>query len=147
MPTVKYPLEPIDIPAKKERYIKPLLVKNKVMVKGGYIQLTTHDGRNFLFKPREKLSGLKPGDTIVYNFNSGKIVSSFRFEEGVLGLIYWGSKRGLIGKIKEVKKVHPLKPRIAALSVDDEVIETVFEYVFPIGVDKPVISLGGVDGE
>jgi ribosomal protein S4E len=117
------------------------------MVKGGYIQLTTHDGRNFLFKPREKLSSLKPGDTLVYNFKNGKIVSTFRFEEGVLGLIYWGSKRGIIGRIKEVRKVHPLKPRIAALAVNGDVIETIYKYVFPIGGEEPVISLGGVEDE
>lgn len=144
LPTVNNPLEAIEISSDDEKVIKPLLIKNKVMVKGGNIQLTTHDGRNFVFNKESEFSGLKPGDTIVYDFMDSVIKQYFRFEKDVLALVYWGSKQGVVGKIVGVRKVHPLKPRLVTLISDGEVVETIYKYVFPIGVDKPIIMLGGV---
>lgn len=147
LPGSTNPLEPFSIKRKKERFIKPLLIKNKVMVKNGNLQFTTHDGRNFLFSKREKTSSLKPGDVLIYNFKSGKVRSFIRFEPGVYALVFWGSKRGIVGRIKEVRKVHPLKPKVVSLEVDGETVETVFRYVFPIGAESPVISVGGGSDE
>jgi|Deesub1362A_J573_1020465.scaffolds.fasta_scaffold00001_89 small subunit ribosomal protein S4e len=147
LPGTTSPLAPYKIEKKKESSLKPLLIKNKVMVKGGNLQFTTHDGRNFLFTPKDKKSVLKPGDVFIYDFKSKKIRDVIRFEPGVYALVYWGSKRGVVGKITEVRKVHPLKPKVVSLEVDGEVIETIFKYVFPIGKEAPVISVGGVGNE
>ena len=135
-------LKPLKIIDEKEKNIKPLLIKNKVMVKGGYIQLTSHDGRNFRLENDNEYSKLKPGDTLIYDFREGRLEGYIRFEKGNLAVIYWGSKRGMIGKIVETRKPHPLKPRIAILDVEGKHVETVFEYVFPIGIDYPIVSLG-----
>ncbi len=146
LPGSTIPLEPFKI-EKKEASIKPLLIKNKVMVKRGKLQFTTHDSRNFLFSSKDKMSTLKPGDVFIYDFISGKIKDVIRFEPGIYALVYWGSKRGVVGRIKEVRKVHPLKPKVVSLEMDGEVVETVFRYVFPIGKDSPVVTVGGVRNE
>jgi ribosomal protein S4E len=65
-------------------------------------------------------------------------------EKDVIALIFWGRKRGLVGKVLDIRKVHPLKPKIVTLTLDGETVETIFRYVFPIGLDKPVISLRGI---
>ena len=147
LPGRMMPLELHEIVNKKEYYIKPLLIKNKVMVSGSRLQLTTHDGRNFVFKKDDKLSSLKPGDTLVYDFKGKKIKDYIKFDVDALALVYWGGKKGFIGRIKEIKKIHSLKPRAVILEADGEIVETVSKYVFPIGVKSPVIDFGGVSGE
>ncbi len=121
--------------------LKPLRIKNKVMVKGAKIQLTTHDGRNFLVDKDSELYSLKPGDTILYDYASGKVVDWFRMEPGNYALIVWGRKRGVSGKIVNIWKPHPLKQKMVAIEVDSNIYETIFDYVFPIGKEEPVISL------
>ncbi len=133
-----YPYEISDV---DDALIKPLQIKNKTMVKGSRIQLTTHDGRNFLFDKDSEYYTLKPGDTIIYNYNENKLDRYIRLEPGNMALITGGSKIGRLGKIKDILKPHPLKPRIVRLVGDSEEYETVFEYVFPIGSDRPIIKI------
>lgn len=147
LPGKSSPLEPHEITGKNEYYIKPLLVKNKVMISGGRIQLTSHDGRNFVLDTEDKLSLIKPGDTIIYDFKKRRIKDYIRFERNTLALVYWGSKRGFVGRVREIRKPNPLKPKVVTLEADGEVIETTFKYVFPIGIETPVIDLGGVEIE
>ena len=137
--TVGY-LKPKKITGDETR-IKPLRIKNKVMVKGAKIQLTTHDGRNFLVDGDSELYNLKPGDTILYDFVSRKVIDVFRMEPGNYALVVWGRKRGASGKIVNVWKPHPLKPKMVIIQVDDRTFETVFDYVFPIGREEPAISI------
>ena len=140
-------LEPHEIINKKERNIKPLLIKNKVMISGRRIQLTTHDGRNFVFKEDDEHLSFKPNDTLVYDLDKKRIKEFIKFDIDNLAFVYWGSKRGFLGKIKEIKKVHPLKPKVVVLEANDKVIETISKYVFPIGTESSVIDLGGIDYE
>lgn len=121
--------------------LKPLRIKNKVMVKGAKIQLTTHDGRNFLVDKDSEIYSLKQGDTILYDYASGEVVDWFRMEPGNYALIVWGRKRGVSGKIVNIWKPHPLKQKMVAIEVDSNIYETIFDYVFPIGKEEPVISL------
>jgi len=140
VPSRRYFIDLVKIDA-EEAKIKPCRIKRKTMVKGGLIQMTAHDGRNFLFKPDEELAKLKPGDVLVYNLEEKSVADTIRFEKGNLGLIVKGSRMGCVGVIQEVVKPHPLRPRMARLLVDGETVETLFDYVFPIGRDKPVIRL------
>ena len=124
-----------------EVLLKPLRIKNKVMVKGGKIQLTTHDGRNFIVDKENELYSLKPGDTILYKYDSKEVIDWFKMEPGSYALVVWGRKRGVSGKIVNIWKPHPLKQKMVAIEVDSNIYETVFDYVFPIGKEEPVISL------
>ncbi len=142
LPARKYLIMPKKIEDKSEAGIKPLRIKVKTMVKGARIQLTTHDGRNFLVSKDDPLYNLKPGDVLVYNLSEKKVEEVIRMEAGSLGLVIGGSKIGVVGEIKGIRKVDPLKPRLVLLSTEEYgEFETIFDYVFPIGVDKPVITL------
>ncbi len=143
LPSGNYILKPIPIEDVNEANIKPLRIKNKTMVKGAKIQLTTHDGRNFLLDSSSEYYYLKPGDTLIYSISDKKLTGYIKMEPGVYALVIGGSRMGSIGRIEEIKKVHPLKPKVVRLKLDEETIETIFDYVFPIGVDKPIINVGG----
>jgi len=140
IPSSKYYIDLVKID-EEEAKIKLCQIKRKMMVKGGRIQMTTHDGRNFLFTLENELSNLKPGDVLVYDLLEKKIRKYIRLEKGNLALIIKGSKMGVVATIEEVIKPHPLKPRVVRLKYDDMMIETLFKYVFPIGEDKPLITL------
>lgn len=125
-----------------EVVLKPLRIKNKIMIKGSNIQLTTHDGRNFVVSKDSELYSLKPGDTILFKYDSKEIIGWFRMEPGTYALIVWGRKRGVSGKIVNIWKPHPLKQKMVAIEIDSNVLyETVFDYVFPVGKEEPVISI------
>ena len=142
VPSKKYFIDLIKIRA-KEAKIKPCQVKRKVMVKGGRIQLTAHDGRNFIFNKEDDYSKARPGDVLIYNIAKQKVEDHIPFENGVLALIVRGAKMGEVGRITEVLKVHPLRPKVVRLVRDGETLETLYKYVFPIGREKPVITLHG----
>ncbi len=142
LPAKKHLIYPYKVEDGGDKNIKPLRIERKTMIKGGVLQFTTHDGRNFLIKPNDELAKLKPGDTLVYDLVEKKIIDSVRLEENVLALITGGSKIATIGKVLEIRKPDPLKPRLVRLHTDVYgEFETIFDYVFPIGREKSVIKL------
>jgi len=142
LPSKRYYIDLIKI-REKEAKIKPCQIKRKLMVKGGRIQLTTHDGRNFLFEPEDENAKAKPGDVLILNLSKRKVEDYIPFEKDIIALIVKGAKMGEVGRISEVLKVHPLRPRIVRLVRDGTILETLFRYVFPIGREKPIITLHG----
>lgn len=142
LPAKKYLIYPYKIGNGEDKNLKPLRIERKTMVRGGMLQFTTHDGRNFLFKPNDELAKLKPGDVMVYDLVEKKIIDFIGLEENVLALITGGSKIATIGRVLEIRKPDPLKPRLVRLHTDVYgEFETIFDYVFPIGRDKSVIRL------
>jgi len=140
LPSKRYFIDLVKISA-DEANIKLCQIKRKVMVKGGILQMTGHDGRNFLFSQDDERSALKPGDVIVYDLNQKSVIKYIRFKKGNIAIVTRGAKMGYIGTIEDVIKPHPLRPRMARIIVNGDVLETLFEYVFPIGEDKPIIKL------
>ena len=135
---------PYEVKNDEERYIKPLRIKRKTIVKNGNIQITTHDGRNFLFRQGSSYSSLKPGDTLVYRYDSSELDGFLKFEKGSIGLITRGSRIGRTGIVVDISKPHPLRPRVVKLESGNEIFETIFDYVFIVGKEKPIIGLGEV---
>lgn len=140
VPSKRYYIDLVKI-SEEEAKIKPIQIKKKIMVRGGKIQLTGHDGRSFLFPPDHPYFNLKPGDVLIYNLRKMEVANVIKFEAGNIGLVVRGAKMGYVARIYEVLKIHPLKPRIVRLKGNDTVIETLFKYVFPIGREKPIITL------
>jgi len=140
LPSTKYYIDLVKID-ENEAKIKLCQIKRKMMVKGASIQMTTHDGRNFWFASDDDYSKLKPGDVLVYNLEGKKVVDVIKFEKGNLALVTKGARMGVVARIEEVIKPHPLKPRVARLRYDDMLIETLYKYVFPIGREAPIITL------
>ncbi|HIQ12916.1 MAG TPA: 30S ribosomal protein S4e [Thermoprotei archaeon] len=142
LPAKKYIIHPYRIVDERDKTLKPLRIERKMMVRGGVLQFTTHDSRNFLIKQDDKLSMLKPGDSLVYDIKNKKIIDSIRLESGALALITGGSKISTVAKILEVRKPDPLKPRLVRLHTNEYgVFETVFDYIFPIGTEEPIVKL------
>jgi len=117
----------------KESSIKPCRVIGKTVVKGGKIQLILHDGGALLAGKDE----YKTNDTIVIKLPERKMSEAIRFEKGNLALIYKGRHKGMSGKIKDV--ILATATRKSVTTLDD--MQTLTEYSFIIGSDKPVIKI------
>jgi small subunit ribosomal protein S4e len=117
----------------KESSIKPCRVIGKTVVKGGKIQLILHDGGALLADKDD----YKTNDTIVIKLPERKMSEAIRFEKGNLALIYKGRHKGMSGKIKDV--ILATATRKSVTTLDD--MQTLTEYSFIIGSDKPVIKI------
>ncbi len=120
-----------------EKGYKLARIERKVMVKGGLIQLGTHDGRSFLLKETD----LKPGDVLKIEVPSQKIVETYKLEPGNLVYILSGRHAGTIGTVKEVERGDLVRPTLVKVEVEGETIETAKKNVFVVGRNAPVITL------
>ena len=118
-------LKIIEIDAKEVK-TKLLKVISKQVNKKGVIQVTTHDGQNFL--------GLtaKVNDTLVQK--DGKISKILKFDVGSLFLVYKGRQAGRMGKLTKLDK-------LATLDGNKKKFEVPIEYIINIGEKTPVVKL------
>ncbi|MBS7627776.1 30S ribosomal protein S4e, partial [Candidatus Bathyarchaeota archaeon] len=137
---VPYPIPP------EEAFLKPRKVLRKVTQKGGDIMLGFHDGFNMLIKvsdptrPNEEICKVK--DVLLFDLSSGKVIQRVAFAENVYALIIGGKNLGKHGKLISFTGGSGTSPGIATIeSKDGKRYQTTLEYVFPIGVEKPLISL------
>jgi small subunit ribosomal protein S4e len=117
----------------KDSNIKPCRVIGKTVVKGGKIQLVLHDGGALLVDKNE----YKTNDTVVIKLPERKMSEAIRFEKGNLALIYKGRHKGMSGKIKDIIPATATRKSVTTL----EDMQTLTEYSFIIGSDKPVIKI------
>jgi small subunit ribosomal protein S4e len=146
LPTPIKVLWPHKIP-KEEAGLKPCQIINKTTVKGGHIQLNLHDGRNVLVKvadPRNPVEDIyETLGTVLISLRENTIVNYIPLKEGVIAIVYGGRNVGRVGKIVEIIP-SALKRRKYIVTLEDNAgrrFQTSLEYVFPIGIDKPVITL------
>lgn len=131
----------------EEAVIKPCRIENKTTVKGGHIQLNLHDGRNVLIRvadPRNPVEDVyETLGTVLLSLKDNRILDYIPAKEGVLAIVIGGRNVGRIGRIVEIIP-SALKRRKCIVTLEDKNgnrFQTSFEYVFPIGIDKPVITL------
>ena len=129
-----------------EKDFKLCRIEGKTVLKGGDIQLNLHDGRNLLVKaadltgPEEDI--YKILDVAQLNITNGKIMKHLKFAEGAYAIVVEGENIGQHGTITSVEKHSPTAPRIVKIrGANDVEYNTVADYVFVIGEDKPLISL------
>lgn len=127
-------LSPIDEERAKSKVCKIL---NKTTVKGGKTQLNLHDGTNILAS-----EDYKTKDTIVLSLPEKQILQKVEYKVGNLAMIIGGRHSGTVGTLKEIKIIRSSKNNVVMISGTDSDIETIENYVFVIGEDKPVINLG-----
>lgn len=144
LPTEKMNVYPFEIDMEESR-IKPCRVKVKKSVKGGVFQLSFHDGRSMLEDNLEKACRIKPGDTLIFNIHEKTFTEHIPLKEGVMGLVIKGKAAGVYGRIMEIAHPDRLRPKIVYIEVNGRKIQTIKDYVFPIGVEKPVIALPEVE--
>jgi len=146
LPTPVKVLWPYKIP-REEAELKPCQIINKTTVKGGHIQLNLHDGRNVIVKvadPRNPVEDIyETLGTVVISLRDNAIVNYIPLKEGVIAIVYGGRNVGRVGRIVEIIP-SALKRRKYIVTLEDNAgrrFQTSLEYVFPIGIDKPVITL------
>jgi small subunit ribosomal protein S4e len=120
-----------------EKGYKLVRIERKQMVKGGLIQLTSHDGRNFLFKSTD----LRPGDVLKIEVPSQTVVETYKLEPGNLVYILSGRHAGTIGTVKEVEKGDLVRPTLVKVEVEGTTLETAKKNVFVVGRSAPVLTL------
>jgi small subunit ribosomal protein S4e len=129
----KFTLVPIS---ENESHWKLCRIQNKTIVKGNKLQLNLHDGRNTLVKKDE----YKTGDVLKFSFKDNKISDVLKFDKGNVSLITGGSHIGQIANIEQVQIVPSSKSNLTIMKGENE-FSTLTDYVFPIGKNKPVVSL------
>jgi len=121
----------------KEASFKLCRIVNKTAVKNGKIQLNLHDGKNCLVDQESQVN-YKTCDTVILSLPNYSIRDLLKFEKGATSLITDGRKAGYVGHIEEFKESR--KSRVT-LRCNSTKVETIKDYVFVIGKEKPTISL------
>jgi len=138
-------LHPIN---KEEEKFKLCRIENKTIVRNGHIQLNLHDGSNILIKvsdlevPQENI--LQTFDTLKISLPKREILEHIKMKEGDFAIIIGGKNVGNYGKIVEIEKGEGKKRRNTLVKIEDEKgnsYQTILNFVFAIGEDKPLISL------
>ncbi|MEM1983681.1 MAG: 30S ribosomal protein S4e [Candidatus Korarchaeum sp.] len=90
----------LEIPSSESR-LKVVKVVGKRTIGGGRIQLSSHDGRNFLFDDGIGKE-VKPGDSLLIELPSQGIREVLKFQEGSLVLVTKGRMAGRLGIVREL---------------------------------------------
>jgi len=129
-----------------EASFKLLRVEGKNIVKGGHIELHFHDGRNHLIRitdPRNPVEDVyKTYDVIKMAIPKQEILDHIKFEKGVIAIVVDGRNVGKVGSIVEINQIFKKAKAIVTLrSPEGRDFRTILSYVFPLGREKPLISL------
>jgi small subunit ribosomal protein S4e len=123
----------------EEAKTKLCSVHTKTKVKGGHIQYGLHDGRSMV----DDSLKLSPGDAVLIEVPSQKVLGQTKLAKGSLGLILTGDRAGQMGKIADVKKGTISRERMVKLALPSGEAEIPSRLVFPVGTDAPMITVGG----
>jgi len=150
---VSIPLEGVDfrlVPSPKglalvkvnsdEAKTKLCSINTKTKVKGGHIQYGLHDGRSVL---NDGLN-LSPGDAVLIEVPSQKVLGQAKLAKGSLGLVLTGDRAGQLGKIAEVKKGTISREKMVKITLPSGAAEIPSRLVFPVGSDSPMITVGAL---
>jgi len=113
-------------------------VNTKTKVKGGHIQYGLHDGRSML---DDKIN-LSPGDAVLIEVPTQKVLGQAKLAKGSLGLVLTGDRAGQMGTIAEVKKGTITREKMVRISLPSGEAEIPSRLVFPVGSDAPMITVG-----
>jgi small subunit ribosomal protein S4e len=118
---------------------KPCKILNKTTIKGGKVQLNLHDGTNIIAS-----NDYKSNDTVILTLPGKSIDKHIKYEAGNKALITGGTHSGELASITDIKKVRSSRHNMVVLTRNDGTdFETIEDYVFVVGTDKPEFNLGG----
>jgi small subunit ribosomal protein S4e len=148
---VSVPLEGVDfrlVPSPKglalakvsgnEARTKLCSIQTKTKVKGGHIQYGLHDGRSVV----DDALNLSPGDSVLIEVPSQKVLGQAKLAKGSLGLVLTGDRAGQLGTISDVKKGTISREKMVRISLPSGEAEIPSRLVFPVGTDRPMITVG-----
>jgi small subunit ribosomal protein S4e len=113
-------------------------IHTKTKISGGHIQYGLHDGRSVL----DDGLNLAPGDAVLMEVPSQKILGQVRLGKGSVGVVLSGDRAGQLGKIVEVKKGTISRERMVKISLPGGDTEIPSRLVFPVGAESPLITVG-----
>ena len=132
---------------KEERDFKLCKVIGKTTVPGGHIQLNLSGGRNLLVKvadPRKPVEDTyNTSDLLRISIPKVEILAHLKFEEGMLALIDGGENAGQWGEVVKIGEPSVYGSTVTIRNAEDQEIETIFDYIFPIGKGQAWINLPG----
>jgi small subunit ribosomal protein S4e len=103
-------------------------IEGKRQVPGGDTQLTLHDGTNILAEESE----YSTNDSVVVDNDDKSVVAHFPYEDGALVTAVSGNHGGKIGEVTDIDVTPGSGSNIVTVETDDELFETVEEYVVVI---------------
>jgi small subunit ribosomal protein S4e len=132
-------LVPID---KDEASFKLCRIEKKMMVPGGRLQMTLHDGRNLVLPEGKKASDFNTLDTVKIGIPDQSYISTLPLEKGVYAIVTRGKNVGIEGEILSIEHRFGTHASIVTLQdTEGNRVQTALEYVFVLGEDKPEVSL------
>ena len=146
LPKMKRGLFPLEI-QEKDKDFKLCRIKNKTSLRGGgNVQLNLHDGRNIIIplkdpkKPKE--DKYKTMGVLKIKIPSQEILDYYPLQENSPVLVVSGKNLGMNGIVTKIeKRFGPNASIVKVKTVEDEIHETAFNYVFTVGKSKPEINL------
>ena len=135
-------LHPINM---EESGFKLCRIESKTYTRGGNIQINLHDGRNMLLKSEDPLQSVedvfKVYDIFKIKVPKQDLEEHLRFDEGILALAIAGASRGRYGEVVKIEKRPGLSTTVTLKSSTGDEVRTIVDYIFPVGIDSPLISL------
>jgi small subunit ribosomal protein S4e len=134
-------LVPID---EAEKGFKLCRIEKKMMVHGGQVQVTLHDGRNVLLPKEADPSDYHTLDTLKISIPDQEIMELIQLNTGVQAIVTQGRNIGIEGKVIEIEHRFGTHASTVTLeSSDGTRFQTALEYIFVLGIDNPEITTGG----
>jgi len=122
----------------EEAKTKLCSISTKTKVKGGHIQYGLHDGRAML----DDALKLSPGDAVLIEVPSQKVLGQVKLAKGSLGLVLTGDRAGQLGRISDVKKGTISREKMVKITLPSGEAEIPSRLVFPVGTETPMITVG-----
>jgi small subunit ribosomal protein S4e len=128
---------------KDEAKFKLCKVLGKNVAPKGVIQYNTHDGRSIaVTKGEGEPADYAPNDTLRVSIPTQRVLNHIKFEKGNYALVIAGRNQGKSGKIVDIQGGNATRP--AMVKIEDPTgskFDTMVEYTFAVGTDKPAIKL------
>ncbi|MHA2186850.1 MAG: 30S ribosomal protein S4e [Candidatus Thorarchaeota archaeon] len=130
-----------------ETAFKLCRIEKKMMVPGGKLQMTLHDGRNVLLPDSDKPSNYHTLDTLMLSVPEQKILETISLDKGAYAIVTRGRNVGIEGKIIEVeRRIGTHASTVTLEDPDGNRFQTALDYVFVIGTKKSKVKLESKGG-
>src|SRR3989344_3534877 len=128
---------PINLILKEILKLTKTTQENKTLLNHKKLQLNLDDGRNILIDKEE----YKTGDTIVFDLSKNEIKLHLKLEKDVLIYLTGGKNISKVGTFEKIKEFQGSQKDKIIFKIDKQPLESLKEYAFVIGKDKPIISI------
>jgi small subunit ribosomal protein S4e len=124
---------------KTKEKLRLVRVDGKTVVRKNKIQLNLHDGTNLLQPVSEGKNQINTGDVLVIEDENVKGI--IKLKKGTVVIIIKGKNQGEVGYLEKIEMIHSSKPNKAHIKIGGKKVETLADYIFAVGKDKPIIEV------